>query len=202
MSLAEKILSWKLKWNKNYSAKKRKSTPFSLSKNIGIVVKNDNQRYNSGIEELIKSLTAEGKHIEVVCYHSKIINSKYNFPLFNFSKQEVKWNGNIENSHVKRLLESDFDYLISIADEMDEVLNYLLCKSSAKLRISNAGVHNESNSDLMISSSNDKDLSVAAKQIDHYIRKISLKLEDVQNMKLHSFLICFQITMRSDKLLI
>lgn len=171
--LGEKILSFKLNWNKRYRDNKRASIPYSEAKKIGLIIKNDNPKHNSKIEKLIKSLIDDGKFIEVLCYQGDIINSKYSIPFFSFSKQELKWNGDINNAHFKKVLETKYDYLISISDHMDSVLDYILCKSPARLRIANAEIHSDKQADFLLSTTNQKDLGDMADQMIHYIKKIN-----------------------------
>ncbi|QNL20763.1 hypothetical protein HZR84_02005 [Hyphobacterium sp. CCMP332] len=170
--IGERFLKWKLKWNKHFSYLKRESKAYSQAKKIGIIIKNDNPKYNEGIEKMVRNYINEGKMVEVLCYQINIVNSKYNFPFFSFSKKELKWNGEIENSHFKKLIETKYDYLISISDEMDIVLEYMLKKSPALLRIGNAGVHKPEHVDLMVQKGNDKNLSELAVHIFEYSKKL------------------------------
>ncbi len=170
--IGERFLKFKLSWNKNYSSIKRESKAYQQTKKIGIIIKNDNPKFNEGIEKMVNSYIHDGKMVEVLCYQINIVNSKYNFPFFSFSKKELKWNGAIENSHFKKLIETKYDYLISISDEMDVVLEYMLKISPALLRIGNAGVHQPEHVDLMMQKGNDKNLSELAVQIYEYSKKI------------------------------
>ncbi len=170
--IGETILNWKLKWNKNYSSIKRESKAYNQAKKIGVIIKNDHPKYNERIQALIRTFINDGKHVEVLCYQTKIINSKYNIPLFSFSKQELKWYGAIENSHFKKLLETKYDYLISISDQMDSVLNYILMKSPSLLRIGNAGVHNSDQIDMLVQKGDNKNLAEISDQIGNYLKQL------------------------------
>lgn len=170
--LGEKILNWKLNWNRNFSKIKRKSKAYSEVRKIGVLIKNDTPKFNSGIEKMIQGFLSDGKVVEVVCYQTNIVNSKYNFPFFSFSKKELKWTGQIDNSHFLKLLETKYDYLISISDEMDGVLNYLLIASPAHLRIGNAGTHTSNQVDLLLHKDDDKNLSELAENIYNYLKKL------------------------------
>ena len=87
--LGEKILDWKLSWNKNYSKIKRNSKTYSEAKKIGVIIKNDNPNYNSGIDKMVNGFIRDGKHVEVICYQTNIVNSRYNFPFL--SEPVIIW---------------------------------------------------------------------------------------------------------------
>lgn len=170
--IGEYFIKWKLSWNKQFSSIKRESKVYNQAKKIGIIIKNDNPKFNEGIEKMVKSYINDGKMVEVLCYQINIVNSKYNFPFFSFSKKELKWNGAIENSHFKKLIETKYDYLISISDEMDIVLEYILKKSPSLLRIGNSGVHQPEHVELMLQKDNNNNLSELAVHIYEYSKKI------------------------------
>lgn len=171
--LGENFLSVKLKLNKRFNKISRGSVPYSKSKKIGIIIRNDQTKYNKQIENLVNTLHDDGKLVEVLCYQSDIVNSKYSIPFFSFSKKDLKWNGDINNSHVQKLIETKFDYLISISDKMDVMLDYLLCKSQSELRIANAGVHNENQAEMLVDCPGKNDLGLVAEQIGVYLKKIT-----------------------------
>lgn len=172
MMFGERILNWKLKWNKNYKSTSRFSKPYKEVKKIGLVIKNDNPKFNEKIQSMVRKFLEDGKMVEVLCYQRDIINSKYSIPFFSFTRNELSWQGEMQNSHFKKLLETKYDYLISISDEMDDILNYLLHKSPALLRIGNAGIHTSENADLLIHKDDNKNLGDIAEQMSKYIKKL------------------------------
>lgn len=120
--------------------------------------------------DVLHSLIGDEKEVQVLCFIDKkeIANSTH--PSFHI-EQLNSW-GKINSNEVVKFLESEFDYLIHLDFELNEILKSLLNRTKAKCRV---GFHSEKGNlyyELMIGINKNAGTTNFAEQAVKYIKSI------------------------------
>jgi hypothetical protein len=121
--------------------------------------------------QFIKKLEQDHKKVKSLTFLENTHSHPYRFYIDFFRKDDIKWNGNLEEiPKIRQFLDTQFDYLFCIESEPQPVFNVLLQKSKANCRI---GLFDEKRTNLfeiMVDNPDWKDLPHTLEQMLNYLK--------------------------------
>ena len=175
-SIKEFFLKRKLEKAIKGNSAERYSVPFARAKSVGIYFNTDNAKYSKQINEFVKGLKKEGKQVEAVTYLNDSQDNPYDFSYHVLKDENINLFGEIQAEKIHQFIDTPFDYLFCISDDLNLPVKYMLAASKAKCRV---GLHSENNEplfDFMMSGSKKGDLQEFIRNILRYTSHIAKEM--------------------------
>ncbi len=149
----------------------RQTVNYSQAFRIGILVTLTDHEKQHTVDSFIDRLVADHKEIQVLCYDKRRARNKI-FGYLQFTNKDISLWGKFKTEHVIDFINNDFDYLMHLDTESDEILDKILCLSRSKCRV---GCDNEAHRafyELMVKATT---LEEMCDMILHYVKIVVVK---------------------------
>ncbi len=150
---------------------KRYAVNYGDAFRIGILITLTDHEKQTTVDGFIDRLVADNKEIQVLCYDNRRARNKI-FGYLQFTSKDISLMGNFKAEHLIDFINTDFDYLIHLDMESNEVLDKILCLSRSKCRIGNDLEEHRSFYEFMMRASS---LEEMCDMILHYIKVVNNK---------------------------
>lgn len=149
----------------------RNPVSFEEAQTVGILFDATKPQDRNVVREYSKLLQEDGKKVTVFAFlDEKETNS--NLPFKHFSRKELDWFDRPKDEAIQGFVKQPFDFLINLYLDEKPPLSYVSALSESHLRIGpySDNIHCY---DLMIETSNQKDLSFFIKQIEYFLTRLT-----------------------------
>lgn len=127
-------IRWQLPKLLKKSTVKRHTVNYRNAYRIGILITLTDHEKQTTVDSFIDRLVADNKEIQVLCYDNRRARNKI-FGYLQFTNKDISLTGKFKAEHLIDFINTDFDYLIHLDTESNEILNKILCLSRSKCRI-------------------------------------------------------------------
>lgn len=150
---------------------KRHTVNYAHAYRIGILVTLTDHEKQHTVDNFIDRLVADNKEVQVLCYDKRRARNKI-FGYLQFTNKDISMWGRFKTEHVIDFINNDFDYLMHLDTESDEILDKILCLSRSKCRIGNDLEPHRTFYELMMRANS---LEEMCDMILHYVKVVSVK---------------------------
>jgi hypothetical protein len=131
---------------------KRLSIGYAKAKLIGIVADAALSDVEA-LQKFVKSIEKDGKKVELLIFQQETATALQGEK---FTWKDFSLNGTLQNTAVQRFIDTEFDYLFSVAKRNMPALNYVLAHSKALCRIGQFVAGNHLLYEMMVKTPNEK----------------------------------------------
>lgn len=150
---------------------KRHTVNYAHAFRIGILVTLTDHEKQHTVDNFIDRLVSDNKEIQVLCYDKRRARNKI-FGYLQFTNKDISIWGKFKTEHIIDFINNDFDYLMHLDLESDEILDKILCLSRSKCRI---GIDLESHRDFYELMMRANSLEEMCDMILHYVKVVAVK---------------------------
>lgn len=148
---------------------KRHAVNYNSAFRIGILITLTDHEKQNTIDNFIDHLVADNKEVQVLCYDNRRARNKI-FGYLQFTNKDISLIGKFKAEHLIDFINTDFDYLIHLDMESNEILDKILCLSRSKCRIGNDLEEHRSFYEFMMRANS---LEEMCEMILHYIKVVN-----------------------------
>lgn len=172
--IKKEILKGKVK--RSSQKKKEKKNHFNINyaeaKKIGILFSIKELEDLTKLKIYQEKLKKENKEVSFITFFEKKKNPSIPFDCTILSYEDISLRGKIKSDNGKKIINTSFDYLLYIGNNISPIMAIILDQSNAKCRI---GAFNEKFThlfELMLIKEKDTPIESFLEQLTHYLTKI------------------------------
>ncbi len=132
----------------------RKSVSYKSAGKIGVVFCNDDQSKIEATDKLMAWLKMDGKTVKVLAYERN--NAIKHLPYDTFSRSNVGFWGSFNGKQVLDFIEAEYDFLICLDEQPNDLIKSILANSKAKCRVGRYQENSEQSFELLLEPGEEK----------------------------------------------
>ncbi len=170
-SIKKLIIRFQLPSLLKKSQVKRQTVNYTDAFRIGVLVTLHDHEKQHTVDGFIDRLIADHKEVQVLCYDKRRARNKI-FGYLQFTSKDISLWGKFNTEHVIDFINNDFDYLMHLDVESDEILDKILCLSRSKCRVGRDQEAHRAFYELMVKATS---LEEMCDMILHYVKIVSVR---------------------------